>query len=209
MPNNPTADLSIAHPDGVNSSEIGPIILTTPEDYLNSGQQDHNPNATCWEILTLRLGRFAREYIEKHGAGSLTDEMLQVESRRILYSDDDPWNQTAADNPEWLNLFKKAHGIDSKAPVKGTGCVLVFYSHTDLWQVSTHNKTCSRTWGSIQVPLLIRASTSTTFPAKICPKTTHCEHSRLNAHSRAHWVTYKAMRANFRLAAKRHTVYPD
>jgi hypothetical protein len=45
--------------------------------------------------------------------------MLQVESRRILYGDDDPWNQTAADNPEWLNLFKKAHGIDTKAPVKG------------------------------------------------------------------------------------------
>lgn len=49
----------------------------------------------------------------------MTDEMLQVESRRILYGDDDPWNQTSADNPEWLNLFKKAHGIDSKAPVKG------------------------------------------------------------------------------------------
>lgn len=53
--------------------------------------------------------------------------MLQVESRRILYGDDDPWNQTSADNPEWLNLFKKAHGIDTNAPVKGIDTPLDVY----------------------------------------------------------------------------------
>jgi len=42
--------------------------------------------------------------------------MLQQEARRILYDDDDSWNQTAADNPEWLSLFKKAHGITEVAP---------------------------------------------------------------------------------------------
>jgi hypothetical protein len=72
-----------------------------------------HPDATCWEILTLRLGRYAREHTEKHGPNSITDEMLQQESRRILYGDDDAWEQTAADNPEWLSLFKKAHGLDS------------------------------------------------------------------------------------------------
>lgn len=93
--------------------------MSTPEDFSTLQAANRNPNVTCWEILTLRLGRFARQHIEKHGPRSLTDEMLQVESRRILYGDDDPWNQTSADNPEWLNLFKKAHGIDTKAPVKG------------------------------------------------------------------------------------------
>ncbi|KAF2001847.1 hypothetical protein P154DRAFT_153978 [Amniculicola lignicola CBS 123094] len=78
-----------------------------------------NPNATCWEILTLRLGRFARQHIEKNGANSLRDEMLQKEARNILYGCDDPWNQTAADNPEWIGLFKKAHGIDTQ-PYNGT-----------------------------------------------------------------------------------------
>lgn len=43
---------------------------------------------------------------------TLTDEMLQSQARRILYESDDAWNQTAADNPEWLDLFKKAHGLD-------------------------------------------------------------------------------------------------
>lgn len=72
--------------------------------------------ATCWEILTLRLGRFAREQLECNGAGSVTDAMLQSEARRIIYGADDPWEHTAADNPEWLNLFRKAHGMDLTQP---------------------------------------------------------------------------------------------
>ena len=64
---------------------------------------------TCWEILTVRLGRFA---LEKMGEGvTPSDEMLQAHARRLLYDNDDPWNQTAADNPDWLKLFKKAHGL--------------------------------------------------------------------------------------------------
>jgi hypothetical protein len=114
----PTNDLSVAYQDGRNASTIGPIVLTTPKHYAANESPHVNPNATCWEILTLRLGRYARQHIENHGANSITDAMLQAESRKILYGEpDDPWNQTAADNPEWLNLFKKAHGIDSKAPI--------------------------------------------------------------------------------------------
>lgn len=79
-----------------------------------------HPHATCWEILTLRLGRYAREFVERCGPSSLSDDMLQEHARRILYDSDDPWNQTAADNPEWLGLFKKAHGIDAHKPWSGT-----------------------------------------------------------------------------------------
>ncbi|CAO2655864.1 Nn.00g046670.m01.CDS01 [Neocucurbitaria sp. VM-36] len=118
--NSPTNDQFVAYQDGRDPSNAGPIVLTTPQHYSASSTHNSNPNATCWEILTLRLGRFARQHIEKHGAGSVTDEMLQRESRGILYGEpDDPWNQTAADNPEWLNLFKKAHGIETKVPVTG------------------------------------------------------------------------------------------
>ena len=42
-----------------------------------------------------------------------TDGMLQRQARWILYESDDNWNQTAADNQEWLELFKKAHGLPS------------------------------------------------------------------------------------------------
>lgn len=114
----PTTDLSDAYQNG--GQNTGPIVLqnTTAQDYSSS--QDQNPRATCWEILTLRLGRFARELIEKHGASTVTDEMLQKEARIILYGEpDDPWHQTAADNPEWLSLFKKAHGIDTSVHLPG------------------------------------------------------------------------------------------
>ncbi|EFX03246.1 homeobox and c2h2 transcription factor [Grosmannia clavigera kw1407] len=40
-----------------------------------------------------------------------TDEELQHQARWILYDDDDPWNQTAADNAEWLMRFKRDSGI--------------------------------------------------------------------------------------------------
>jgi hypothetical protein len=90
---------------------------TTPQTRSSSFSQTPNPSATCWEILTLRLGRYARQYIEQHGADSITDKMLQSEARRILYDNDDGWEQTAADNPEWLNLFKKAHGLNTSIPV--------------------------------------------------------------------------------------------
>ncbi|KAI4677181.1 uncharacterized protein J4E88_006988 [Alternaria novae-zelandiae] len=113
-----TNNVSAAYQPGSDPSTIGPIVLTTPKDYSPSKSLADNPNATCWEILTLQLGRFAREHIAKHGSANLTDEVLQAESRRILYDDDDPWNQTSADNPEWLNLFKKAHGINCQTPIK-------------------------------------------------------------------------------------------
>jgi hypothetical protein len=115
---NPTTDLAVGY-EGRDPSTIGPIILSTPQSYTASETPHLSPNATCWEILTLRLGRFARQIIEKSGAGSITDDMLQKEARLILYGEADGWEQTAADNPEWLNLFKKAHGIDPNGPITG------------------------------------------------------------------------------------------
>ncbi|OSS53532.1 hypothetical protein B5807_01212 [Epicoccum nigrum] len=115
----PTTDLSDAYQNG--GQHVGPIVLqnTTAEDYLTHSANTQS-RATCWEILTLRLGRFAREHFEKDGACTITDEMLQKEARVILYGEpDDPWHQTAADNPEWLNLFKKAHGIGSNTQIPG------------------------------------------------------------------------------------------
>ncbi|KAF2277198.1 uncharacterized protein EI97DRAFT_375538 [Westerdykella ornata] len=119
----PTASNSPTHPADHTSHSNSSHTPTTaanaspqnsqqsPSGDSSDQNENPNPNATCWEVLTLRLGQMARQYIETHGPNSLTDEMLQTHARRILYDCDDPWNQTAADNPEWLGLFKKAHGI--------------------------------------------------------------------------------------------------
>jgi len=108
-------------PSTDESTSIGTTNNTSPKASISSSNQSPHPYATCWEILTLRLGRFARQHIEQNGMDSLTDAILQAEARRILYDEDDAWNQTAADNPEWLNLFKKAHGITSPSSSGASG----------------------------------------------------------------------------------------
>lgn len=95
-----------------------PMAETTNEVHNCAAHYDFSrpnlQNQTCWEILTVRLGRFVREQMQ---AGLYpTDELIQQEARRILYESDDNWNQTAADNPEWLDLFKKAHGLGEVPP---------------------------------------------------------------------------------------------
>ncbi|OBS19125.1 hypothetical protein FPOA_10848 [Fusarium poae] len=40
-----------------------------------------------------------------------SDEELRHQARCLLYNDDDPWNQTPADNTQWLEIFKKEAGI--------------------------------------------------------------------------------------------------
>lgn len=45
--------------------------------------------STCWEVLTVRLGKFAKEMSDK--GIIITDEMLQKRAREVLYDSDDPW----------------------------------------------------------------------------------------------------------------------
>ncbi|CAA9961934.1 hypothetical protein PTMSG1_05311 [Pyrenophora teres f. maculata] len=61
-------------------------------------------------VLTRHLSCFARRQML---AGVIpTDEMFQRESRRLLYQDgDDDWNQTVADNPNWLEDFRRRSGL--------------------------------------------------------------------------------------------------
>jgi hypothetical protein len=40
-----------------------------------------------------------------------TDAEIQNQARWVVYDDDDPWNQTAADNAEWLIRFKRDVGL--------------------------------------------------------------------------------------------------
>jgi hypothetical protein len=93
-----------------DTTDFGNLSGNDP-NWQNEAEMTGLPaKATCWEILTVRLGTYANEMSNKGLV--LTDEDLQAAARKILYEDDDTWNQTAADNPEWLDLFKKAHGLD-------------------------------------------------------------------------------------------------
>ncbi|KAF2676852.1 hypothetical protein K458DRAFT_351208 [Lentithecium fluviatile CBS 122367] len=70
---------------------------------------NNDPRPTSFEFLTGRLSQFVK-FARERGI-AITDELLQQEARCIVYEDNDPWNQTAADNLQWLSLFKQGHGL--------------------------------------------------------------------------------------------------
>ncbi|KAF1996387.1 hypothetical protein P154DRAFT_566129 [Amniculicola lignicola CBS 123094] len=70
---------------------------------------NNDPRPTSFEFLTESLSQFVK-FAREQGI-AITDEHLQQEARFIVYEDNDPWNQTAADNPQWLSLFKQGHGL--------------------------------------------------------------------------------------------------
>lgn len=95
------------------NSGVDTFFATNAPQEFEVNPQNVPRISTCWEILTLRLGQWVED--RKKQALLITDEMLQQQARWILYESDDTWNQTAADNTEWLELFKKAHGLPSTA----------------------------------------------------------------------------------------------
>ncbi|KAI9882809.1 MAG: WD40 repeat-like protein [Watsoniomyces obsoletus] len=108
---NSSAGVENGQPPPVRS-RCGPRIEDLPKEVLdqihaqNYGSLDGN---VCYEQLERVLGAWAKRL---HASGvRLTDEDLQDEARRIVYMSPDPWNQTAADNPQWLDRFKRKHGL--------------------------------------------------------------------------------------------------
>jgi hypothetical protein len=73
---------------------------------------------TSFESLTARLGDYVR--IAKENSLDFTDEALRRQARLILYDDDDLWNHTPADNPQWLGMFKSGYGLSDVAAVRAS-----------------------------------------------------------------------------------------
>jgi len=90
---------------GAETTAVVPFSATTS----SRRRGNNDPRPTSFEFLTERIGQFVKLAQERGIA--ITDEILQQEARCIVYEDDDPWNQTAADNPQWLSLFKQGHGL--------------------------------------------------------------------------------------------------
>ncbi|KAH6642964.1 hypothetical protein C7974DRAFT_113499 [Boeremia exigua] len=68
------------------------------------------------DVLAQHLSQFARKNILR---GIMpTDEMFQREARRVAFGDEDGWNQTLADNQEWLKSFKEQGWLDQAAQLR-------------------------------------------------------------------------------------------
>ncbi|KAL7912855.1 hypothetical protein GGI35DRAFT_441304 [Trichoderma velutinum] len=88
-----------------------PLPLPLPELTAQPAPVDsfneETSSMTCYEVLALHLGRYSQEQMR---LGIIpTDRMFQDEARRIMFDSVDPWDQTIADNDDWLSLFRDRH----------------------------------------------------------------------------------------------------
>ncbi|KAI9804176.1 MAG: hypothetical protein M1825_001578 [Sarcosagium campestre] len=86
---------------------------TAPERAdLEFPERPGNTDHTCYKLFERVLAEWTRQQLRQGIHPS--DEMLQSQGRRILFENTDAWDQTAADNPIWLEQFKLTHGLMAK-----------------------------------------------------------------------------------------------
>ncbi|KAL2159891.1 hypothetical protein VTH06DRAFT_2024 [Thermothelomyces fergusii] len=92
-------------PSGASGASNGASQKTRGTIYIN--------DANCYLRLARELKKFVAATMSPHNPNRHvpSDEELQHQARWIIYEDDDPWNQTAADNFEWLRRFKRDVGL--------------------------------------------------------------------------------------------------
>ncbi|KAM5378667.1 hypothetical protein ACJZ2D_004466 [Fusarium nematophilum] len=82
------------------------LVMKSSTMFLN----DHN----YWRWFTEELRRWVAAIMSPHNPASRvpSDEEIQHYARWISYNDDDPFNQTIAENRDWLEAFKREVGIE-------------------------------------------------------------------------------------------------
>lgn len=97
---------------GTESVDLEPFSASkgAVKKTLSSPEIQNPPNV--FEVLTARLGDFVTS--ARANGATINCDILRQEARLILYGDDDPLNQTPADNDQWLTLFKIGHGLTSE-----------------------------------------------------------------------------------------------
>ena len=105
-----TLDPFVARPQTTpNSADESNLTFGTSAFGTPSDEYQIDQDSNCWRRLEQGLSSFISQ--QKQLGVIPTDQMLQDKGRMIIYNDDDPWNQTAADNQQWLDCLKAQHGI--------------------------------------------------------------------------------------------------
>ncbi|KAL0937935.1 homeobox and c2h2 transcription [Colletotrichum truncatum] len=122
---------------GLESADPDPFSAskgTTKKVMASSGTNARQTAPTSFESLTARLGDYVR--IARENNLDLSDKALRRQSRLILYDDDDPWNQTPADNAQWLAMFKLGYGLNDGA---SDGLDITGQSRNAALRIAQHN----------------------------------------------------------------------
>lgn len=79
----------------------------TPLQSLPESFTSQSEISSFTQIMTMHLSRYAQDQMKQ---GIIpTDDMFQRVARRLLYDCEDSWNQTVADNGQWLSAFRQLH----------------------------------------------------------------------------------------------------
>lgn len=97
--------------DGEGSPDSAPIdgfnLSPIPTGQSLTCGFGNPPSMMFPDLLALHLGRYAREQMR---LGIMpTDAMFQQEARKLVFDSVDPWDQTIADNEDWLSCFHSRH----------------------------------------------------------------------------------------------------
>ncbi|PQE29983.1 hypothetical protein CJF32_00000658 [Rutstroemia sp. NJR-2017a WRK4] len=110
----------VSNQPSANSNPVQPL-----KDFCN--------DANCYNRLVRELSKFVARCMSPNNPSQHipSDEEIQNQARWVIYDDDDPWNQTAADNAEWLLRFKRDVGLApaNSGPGLPTGVI--------SWQLSS------------------------------------------------------------------------
>ncbi|KAF3015602.1 hypothetical protein E8E14_009679 [Neopestalotiopsis sp. 37M] len=95
---------------GMETQDADPFSASKGNTKTGFAMGDNSLAPTAFGALTAGLGEYVRT--AKTAGDDITDDALRRQARLILYGDDDPWNQTPADNSQWLEMFKAGYGLD-------------------------------------------------------------------------------------------------
>ncbi|KAL7949773.1 hypothetical protein V8C42DRAFT_311909 [Trichoderma barbatum] len=117
------SDEALGYSSPMNTSDYPPTLTETPQSASSQNQplRYFLSDANCYGRLEKELTRFVTSCLSPNNPlrHVPTDEEIQYQARWIIYDDDDPWNQTAADNAEWLARFKRDTGLISNDEENG------------------------------------------------------------------------------------------
>lgn len=120
-PNGPKSSDSKSLYNAADPSYLSQPLHTTTQNQPSANSNPVMPlryflnDANCYGRLVRELSRFVTTCMSANNPNRHvpTDAELQNQARWVIYDDDDPWNQTAADNAEWLIRFKRDVGLAS------------------------------------------------------------------------------------------------
>lgn len=121
---------------GAESLDLEPFSASkgVMKKMLTYPDAQNPPNV--FELLTARLGDFVTA--SRASGATINCDILRYQARLILYGDDDPLNQTPADNDQWLTLFKIGHGLASGSIATGGNS-----THSPISQTATPLLLCA------------------------------------------------------------------